>query len=211
MKRNVEERTLKRSGYSGFDDENGVDMRDFSVRLPAEVADWIEHVALNEDTTVDQLLRELITKTVKDQAEPVEVRVRRIDELVKKMGVLVKRTPMKEEKDAKTGALAHEERKKKRDHLIELGMEACDELSKISRSEEAAKEADFRLQAFMAMARLGSFSAAVIRNQETEDLTHLIEELEETDERLKADLKKREKGRREKEEEEKERWRTAAI
>jgi len=61
------------------------------------------------------------------------------------------------------------------------------------------------------MARLGSFSAAVIRDQETEDLTKLLEEVEETNQELEAKLKEVKKRRREEEEEEKERWRAAAI
>ena len=83
---------------------------------------------------------------------PLDVRLRRINELIKEMVVLAKKTPMQEGKDAKTGTHAFEERKRKRDHVVDLGMEAYDELRKISASEQASKEAEFRLPAFTVMA-----------------------------------------------------------
>ena len=66
---------------------------------------------------------------------------------------------MQEEKKPKADRQAFEERKKKRDHLVELGMQAYDELRKISSSEEAARGAGFRLEAFSVMARVGKFNA----------------------------------------------------
>ena len=186
-------------------------MHDFSVQLPAHVADWLDQAAHRKGKTSEELLRELVTEIVEEQAEPLEVRLQRISELIKEIVALAKKTPMQEEKYAKTGTVAFEGRKKKRDHLIELGMEAYDELTKISGSEQASKEAEFRLQAFIVMARVGMFKAAVIRDQEAEDMAQLIEELEEGNYRIEEQLKELEKKRREKEEEEKERWRAAAI
>jgi effector-binding domain-containing protein len=58
---------------------------------------------------------------------------------------------------------------------------------------------------------LGSFSAAVIRDQEAEDIAQFIAEVEEENRRFDAKLEELEKRAREKEEEEKERWRAAAI
>ena len=182
-------------------------MRSFSVQLPAKVADWVGKAALREEKTSEQFLRELVITSAEEEAMPLTVRLQRLDELVKKMGVIVKKTPMQEEKDANAGPLAGEERKKKRDRLVELGMEACDELRKITGSEEAAKEAEFRLQAFMVMARLGSFSAAVIRDQETEDLEQAIAEIEEQNDKFDEKLKEMEKKRREEDAEERERYR----
>ena len=90
-------------------------------------------------------------------------------------------------------------------------MEAYDELRKIAASEQASKEAESRLQAFSVMARVGMFNAAVIRDAENDELGELLEELEETDDRLNEELKRLEKKRREEEAEERQRYRTAAI
>lgn len=144
-------RTLKHSSGTGFENENAGNASDFSIRLPAHVAEWIGRAAHRKDRTPEQFLRDLVTETVEEQTEPLDIRLQRVRGLINEIAVSTRKIPMQEEKDAKTRTLAHQERKKKRDHLIELGMEACDELRMISRSEEAAKEAGFRLQAFMAM------------------------------------------------------------
>jgi len=117
-------------------------MRNFSVGLPVHVADWVEHTAHSRGKATEQFLMELITETVEERAEPVEVRLQRIDELIGRMAVLAKKMPMQEEKEAKTGTPPLEERKKKREHLIEIGMEAYDELRKIAASEQSSKEAE---------------------------------------------------------------------
>ena len=61
------------------------------------------------------------------------------------------------------------------------------------------------MQAFTVMTRVGMFNAAVIRDQEAEDIARLIEELEEGNDRIEARIKELQEKRRE--EEEKERWR----
>src|SRR3972149_7713095 len=145
-------RRLKHSSSTGFENESAPNIRDLSIRLPAHVAQWIGRAAHRKNKTMEQFLQNLITETVEKQTEPLEIRLQRVRGLINEIAVSTRKIPMREEKDAKTRTLAHQERKKKRDHLIELGMEAYDELRMISRSEEAAKEAEFRLQAFMAMA-----------------------------------------------------------
>jgi len=167
--------------------------------LPVRIAEWIERTAHEKDKITEEFLRELVVETFNEQTEPLDVRLHRLDELIEKMVVLVKKMPMQEEKDAKTGGPAFELRKKKRDHLVELGMEAYDELRKISASEQVAKESEFRLQAFTVMARIGGFNAAVIRDQEAEDLVLLIEELQEGNNRLEAKIKELTEGQREEE------------
>ena len=106
---------------------------------------------------------------------------------------------MQEEKKPKADREAFEERKKKRDHLVEIGMQAYDELRKISSSEQAAREAGFRLEAFSVMARVGKFNAAIIRDQEAEEILQFMEEIEEGNERIEEELKelKKERGDRE--------------
>lgn len=177
-----------------LDGENVRNMREFSVRLPVQVAEWITEASLRKNKTPEQFLRELIITSVEEEAMPIEVRLQRLDDLVKKIQLAVKKTPMQEEKDAKTHIHSLEERTKRREHLIELGMEAYDELRKIAASEQASKESESRLQAFAVMARVGTFNAAVIRDAENDELESLLEEMEETDAKLRAKLEKLEEG-----------------
>jgi hypothetical protein len=114
-----------------------------------------------------------------------------------------------EEEKPKIDIQAFEERKKKRDHLVELGMQAYDELKKISSSEAASREAGFRLVAFTVMARVGNFNAAIIRDQEAGDVIDILEDIEEGNEKMEAELEKLKKERREIEE--KERWHAAPV
>ncbi len=197
---------MKDSFNDRFETENAGNMRNFLVQLPAHVVDWVNQAAFRKGKTAEQFLRELIIEAVEEEALPVEVHLRRIDELVKKLGVIVKKTPMQETKDAKSAVHSLEERTKRREHLIELGFEAYDELKKIAASEQASKESEARLQAFAVMARIGTFNAAVIRDAENDELGSLLAEMEETDFRLKEKLKKLEKKRLEGEAEERERY-----
>ncbi len=197
---------LKESFGNKVENENAGDMSSFSVQLPANVADWVGKAALRRNETPERFLRELIITSVEEAAMPLEARLQRLDQLVNKMELIVKKTPMQEEKDAKTTVHSLEERTKRRDHLIELGFEAYDELRKIAASEQASKESESRLQAFAVMARIGTFNAAVIRDAENDELGHLLAEIEETDARLKEELEQLEKKRREEEADEKERY-----
>lgn len=192
---------------SKIENENSGNMRSFSIQLPADVADGIGKAALRKEKTPEQFLRELIITSVEEKSLPLTLRLQRLDEVVRRMDMVLKKTPMQEEKDAKTAVHSLEERAKKRDHLIELGLEAYDELRKIAASEQASKESQSRLQAFAVMARVGTFNAAVIRDAENDELGHLLEELEETDNRFKEEIEKSQKKRLEEEAEERERYR----
>jgi len=178
-------------------------MREFSIRLPLTVSDYVENAASARGLMVEQLLAELITDKVSGAIEPLDVRLRQVTVLIRELVILAKKTPLQEEKDAKGVKPALEERKKKREHMIELGLEAYEELSKIARSEEASKQAEFRMQAFMVMARMGSFNAAVIRDQEADEIARLIEEVHETNIELERKLDELEKKQKEEEEQ---RW-----
>ena len=191
---------LKGSFGGKVENENSGNMRSFSVQLPANVADWVGKAALRKDKTPEQFLRELIITNVEEETMPLTLRLQRLDALVKKMQVTVNKTPMQEEKDAKTGVHSLEERTKRREHLIELGLEAYDELRRIAASEQASKESEARLQAFAVMARIGTFNAAVIRDAENDELGSLLAEVESTDAELKQELERLQKKRREEEE-----------
>ena len=180
---------MKESFTSKLKNKNDGHMQNFTVRLAAHVADWVEHTARSKGKTTEQLLQELITETVEEHAKPLEVRLQRVSKLIKEIVILFKKTPMKEEKDAKTGSPPFDERKRKRDHLLQLGMEAFDELKKISSSEQASKKAEFRMRAFNMMVRVGMFSAAVIRDQQAEDIARMMDELEKENYRLEDMMK----------------------
>jgi hypothetical protein len=198
---------LKDPSGSKFENENAGNMHNFSLQLPARIADLVEQTALMKGQTAEHFLCEMIVKAVEEEeALPVEVHLQRFNELVQKMDVIVKKTPMQEEKDAKTAVHSLEERAKKREHLIELGIEAYDELRKIATSEQASKESESRIQAFAVMTRIGTFNAAVIRDAENDELGNLLAEMEETDDRFKEELKKLEKKRRQEEAEERQRY-----
>jgi hypothetical protein len=182
------------------DSKDGGDMRLYSVQLPARIADSVENLGRSDGLEVEEMLQQLIVKTVEDKVEPLGNHLLRFRGLISEIVVATKKTPMREEKDAKTGTnVPREERRKKRDHLVELGIEAFDELRKISTSEETARESEFRLRVFQAMARLGSFSAAIIRDQEAEDIEHLISEIMKTNDEFEEKFKELEKERREEE------------
>jgi len=176
---------LKGSFGGKVENENSGNVRSFSVQLPANVTDWVGKAAVRKEKTPEQFLRELIITSIEEEAMPLTLRLQRLDELVKKMQVTVKKTPMQEEKDAKTHVHSLEERTKRREHLIELGLEAYDELKKIAASEQASKRSKSRLQAFAVMARIGTFNAAVIRDAENDELGTLLAEVEETNEQFK--------------------------
>jgi hypothetical protein len=109
---------LKDSFGSKVENENPGNVRSFSVQLPVNVADWVGKAALRKDKTPEQFLRELIITSPEEEAMPLTLRLQRLDELVKKMQVTVKKAPMQEEKDAKTHVRSLEERTKRR----ELGL-----------------------------------------------------------------------------------------
>lgn len=180
-----------------IENENGGNIRAFSLQLPIHLAAWVEQAALRKSKTPEQFLGELIIKSVEEEAMPLELRLQRLEGLINKMTILTKKMPMQEEKDAKKHIHSLEERTKRREHLIELGMEAYDELRKITRDEQASKEAEARLQAFTVMARVGTFNAAVIRDAENDELGSLLAEVEETNARFNEELKRLEKKRRE--------------
>jgi hypothetical protein len=201
-----EEGTLKHS-VGRFKNEDAGNIRDFSVQLPLRAADLVEQAALRKRQRAEDFLRDIIVEAVEEKETlPVEVHLQRLDELVKKMDLALKKSPMQEEKDAGKAVHSLEERAKKREHLIQLGMEAYDELRKIATSEQTSKESVSRIQAFSVMARIGTFNAAVIRDAENDELGSLLAEVEQTDAEFKEELKRLEKKRREEEAEERQRY-----
>jgi cell division protein FtsB len=69
-------------------------------------------------------------------------------------------------------------------------MRAFEEISRISESEQVAKESEFRLQSFQVLARVGAFTSAVIQNQDEADVVDLLERVEKVNRELEKRLQK---------------------
>lgn len=139
--------------------------RSFSVLLPSQIAEMLEHISQTEAVPVERLLQNLLTEYVNEKCKPLEERMHRVNELINELVVQVKETLM-QTCIAGTGIPASfDERKRKRDRMVELGMKAFEELSKIAESEAASRESGFRLEAFKVVARLGMFNAALIQTK----------------------------------------------
>jgi hypothetical protein len=147
----------------------------------------LERIAQSKVIAVERLLQQLITEYVIEENRSLEDRMNRVNELVKDLVAAVKRPEMM---TRIAGTAAFEERQRKRDHIVELGMQAFEELGKISESEQVAKESEFRLQAFLVLARVGAFTAAVIHNQDEADVLDLLKRVEDLNKELEERLKK---------------------
>lgn len=150
-------------------------------------------------------LRAKVRATViEDRREPFEDRLSRVNLLIQTLADLAKEEISERLGVRVAGTLVpvQDERRKKRDRLVELGMQAYEELCRICASEQAAKQAACRMQAYRVMAQVGAFNAAVISDQETEDLSELIYEIEENSRQFTEEIEKLKKKRQELEEEE---------
>jgi predicted transcriptional regulator len=161
--------------------------RDFSILLPAETADRLEHIARSKAMPVDRIIQQLTIEYVTKEGESVQDRIRRGVELVEGLIAVAKDELMLV---SLAGTEAFQERQRKRDRLVELGLRAFEELVKISDSEQLARQSEFRLRAFLVLARVGAFTDAVIHNQDEADVLDLIEQLEQTNKELQEYMKK---------------------
>lgn len=185
------------------ENESAESKEEFAIKLPTHVVDWIAKEARRKGRAPGELVEEIVTRIVEKDAEPLEDRLRRVNRQINDLVALANNMLAQEMGQVRVAATlppAFDDRKKKRDRLVGLGMEAYEELRKISTSEQAAKEAEWRMKAYLVMTRVGAFNAAVITDQETEDLSELIIELEEKNRQMGEEIKKLKK-RREMEEE----------
>lgn len=81
---------------------------------------------------------------------------------------------------------SREERQKKRVRLLNMGMDAFDQVYVIAQSERKAEASKYRIQAYQVLASLGKLNAALIRDATDEELLSLMLELDDENERLKA-------------------------
>ena len=173
--------------------------REFVVKFPDRIINWIANEARRKQSTSEKILEEIVTRAVEKEAEPLNDRLHRVNQLITQIVDSGIETLRLEAQDAEKSQgqvfiasnlpPTFDERKKRRDHLLELGMEAYEELRQISGSEQASREAEYRMQAYQVMARVGGFNAAVIRDQEAEELAQAIEALEEGNHELEESMK----------------------
>jgi len=164
---------------------------EFSILLSAETADRLERIARAKAMPVERIIQELTMNYVAREADPVQARIGRGVELVKGLIEAGRDELMLvSTAGAIAGTRPFQERQHKRDRLAEMGLQAFEELVKISDSEQIAKQSQFRLRAFLVLARVGAFTDAVIHNQDEADLLDLIEQLEQAEKKFEEELKK---------------------
>jgi hypothetical protein len=161
--------------------------RGFWILLPVDAVNYLEHTAQSKAISLERLLQQLITEHVTEETRSLEDRMNHLNELLKELVVAVK-NPQMLPKIA--GTAAFEERQHKRDHIVELGLRALEEVSRISESDQLAKESGSRLRAFTVLARVGAFTDAVIHNQDEADVLDLLERMEQINRELQKELKK---------------------
>lgn len=161
--------------------------RQFSILLPVETADRLERIARAKAMPVERIIQELTMNYATREADSLQARIGRGVELVKRL-INAGRDELMVVSIAGTGPF--QERQRKRDRLVELGLKAFEELVKISDSEELAKQSQFRMRAFLVLTRVGAFTDAVIHNQEEADVLDLLERLEQEETEFEEHLKK---------------------
>jgi hypothetical protein len=98
----------------------------------------------------------------------------------------VLKVPLQTRKGLGSQLLTNDERRRKRRQLLEMGLDAFEKLYKITRSEDASEKAKHRVQAYQVLARLGSFNAALLRDETDEEILSYMVELDEENERLET-------------------------
>ena len=73
--------------------------------------------------------------------------------------------------------------------MLELGMDAFEQLYKIAKTEQVAEKSKFRIQAYQVLARLGMLNAALLRGATDEELLSNMIELEDENEHLEQTAK----------------------
>jgi hypothetical protein len=78
------------------------------------------------------------------------------------------------------------ERQRKRNRMLDVGMDAFENIYQIAKSEKSAEEAQYRVQAYQVLARLGAFNAALLRDASEDEILGKMIQLEEENEKLEA-------------------------
>lgn len=78
------------------------------------------------------------------------------------------------------------ERQRKRGRMLELGMDAFENIYQMTKSEKSAEEAQHRIQAYQVLARLGVFNAALLRDASEDEILAKMIQLEQENEKLEA-------------------------
>jgi hypothetical protein len=86
----VDWEVLRRLRDLGREVGNGESMRRFSVQLPVGVAGWVDEVAGRKGKTPGSLLAEIIAQSAAEDAEPLDLRLQRLNGLIGQMSALTR-------------------------------------------------------------------------------------------------------------------------
>jgi len=157
-----------------------------TVRFTAAVYGAIRIAAHQKGMTVPNLIRNVLWEFLKEfsrsknelSTSEILVAVAEIKELC----TLARVTKFPMQKGDEEAIIA--ERQRKRTRMFELGMNSFERIYEVAKSERSAEEAQYRIQAYQVLARLGTFNAALLRDAtEDEILTKMIQ-LEHENEKL---------------------------
>ena len=157
-----------------------------TVRFTPAVYGAIRIAAHQKGMTVPNLIRNVLWEFLKEfsrsknelSTSEILVAVAEIKELC----TLARVTKFPMQKGDEEAIIA--ERQRKRTRMLELGMNSFERIYEVAKSERSAEEAQYRIQAYQVLARLGTFNAALLRDAtEDEILTKMIQ-LEHENEKL---------------------------
>ena len=103
---------------------------------------------------------------------------------IKELCVLTRITKVPMQKGDEEAVIA--ERQRKRGHMLDLGMDAFENIYQIAKTERSAEEAQYRIQAYQVLARLGAFNAALLRDATEDEILAKMLQLENENEKLDA-------------------------
>jgi hypothetical protein len=140
---------------------------------------------------VRDMTRDYITEFSGSQSKFVTPKILQATQLIKQLIAYgrVSKTPLKSSKtplEAQKDTDVREERQRKRGKLLEMGMLAFEQVYEIAQSEEKAKAAKYRVQAYLVLSSLGKLNAAILRDATDEELLTLMLELDDKNARLEA-------------------------
>jgi hypothetical protein len=123
------------------------------------------------------LVREFVEEFSLTNPRIATTKIMQATQLIKQLVAYasVLKTPLQEEKGAPPARL---ERQRKRDRLLNMGMDAFDQVYKIAQSEKEAEAAKARIQAYKVLALLGKLNALILKDATDEELLNLMLELE---------------------------------
>lgn len=159
-----------------------------TLRLTAAFNGALRIAAHQKGTTVSKLIRHVLWNFLKsfrltknelsaDEILAVVIKVRELCTLAR-----ITKLPM--QKGNEEAVIA--ERQRKRGRMLDVGMDAFEDIYQIAKSEKSAEEAQYRVQAYQVLARLGAFNAALLRDASEDEILAKMIQLEIENEKLEA-------------------------